>query len=192
MGSEKFEMIQDMECTIVIITEIQGNKDISETYFAMKKPSKYRSEDSETIKIKNGENVWVYNKNTGEVKTGDLSGVCESDFDYRSMLGNKILDKSEKEYVGDEKIEERDCFIVKLTPKQEDAVSQEQEQGQEQDRSRTGAGQEQGQEQRVWVDREFLYPLRIEMTEGIAHMTLEHRDLKFNSGLSDDIFKFES
>lgn len=174
MGSDRFDSIQDMKCTIVVTTEVQGDEDVTETFFAMKKPSRYRSEDKDTIKVKNGENVWVYHKDTGEVKTGDLSGVSEADFGYANFLNPDVLEKSEKEYVGDDEIEGRNCFIVRLIPMDSDSSD------------------ELEQEQKIWVDKEFLYPLRIEMNMGMAHMTLEHRDVKFNSGLSDHLFELES
>ncbi len=168
---DRYKSLEDMKCKIMIRTEVQGNVDVTEVHFAMKKPSKYRTEDSDVINVSNGETTWVYDKNTGETKTGDVSGAPQSVFDYQNMVKSK-LEKSNKEYLGDGKIEGRDCFIVKLVPLEghEDAQS----------------------EQIIWVDKEFWYPLKIEMKEGAAHMTLEYTDLKLNSGLSDDIFELEA
>ncbi|MFP3946326.1 MAG: LolA family protein, partial [Archaeoglobaceae archaeon] len=145
---------------------------VTETRFAFKKPSKYRSEDDEMIKVSNGETVWVCDKSSGKVRAGDLSEVNQPVLDYAGMVQSK-MERSNKEYLGEDKIEGRDCFIARLTPidadEDEDVKS----------------------EQKIWVDREFWYPLRIEMIEGMSHMALYYEDLEFNTGLSDDMFELQ-
>lgn len=168
---DRFELVEDMKCKIIVRTEVEGEVEVTETKFAFKKPSKYRSEDEDIIKVSNGETVWVCDKSSGEVRAGDLSEVNQPVFDYASMVQSK-MEKSNKEYLGEDNIEGRDCFIARLTP--------------------IDATEDIRSEQKIWVDREFWYPLRIEMIEGMSHMALYYEDLEFNTGLSDEMFELDT
>jgi len=172
----RYESLKDMRCTITIKTELMGEIDTKRTFFAMKKPSKYRTEDENIIRIVNGDKITVYNKNTGSIKVSDNREINNNRFemDYGSFVNN-ILEKNKAEYVGDEEIENRNCLVFILTPKEEEEIE-------------TPEIETPEIEQKIWVDKEFWYPLKIE----IENMILEYTDLEFNSGLSDDIFELDT
>lgn len=167
---KKYDSLKDMKCTITVKTDLLGETDVKKTFFAMKKPSKYRTEDENILRIVNGDNITVYNKKTESFKTANVGETNENEFemDYGGIVNN-ILEKNKAEYIGDEMIEGRNCLVFELTPKEK--ISEETE----------------AFEQRIWVDKEFWYPLKIKL----ENMTLEYSDLEFNSDLDDSLFEFD-
>jgi outer membrane lipoprotein-sorting protein len=46
-------------------------------------------------------------------------------------------------------------------------------------------------EQKLWIDKEYWYPLKIEINYGEFNSTIEYKDVKFNTGIPDSFFEFK-
>jgi len=164
---EKYEKMKDMKGTMVLTTEFQGEKQIYVLNFSYKKPDKWRSEDENSITVSNGSVMWRYNKQMNEVVITELPKTPEKpEFDYGKIVKD-MLDKYEIKLIGEENIG-RDCYVIEAKPKEETFLVK----------------------QKLWIDKEFWYPIKIETNFGEFNSTIEYRDVEFNSGISDKEFEF--
>ncbi|WP_456468403.1 outer membrane lipoprotein-sorting protein [Archaeoglobus sp.] len=86
-------------------------------------------------------------------------------FDY-GMIVKGMIENYNIRLLGEESVDNRECYVIEAEPK---------------------SG---GAKMRMWVDREFWYPMRTEMSiEGITTV-VEYRNVSFNSGLDDNLFEY--
>jgi len=162
---EGYKSLKDVKGTLVGTTN-GANHSIS---FAMK-GNKWRSEDENTIQVCNGSVTWIYYKKKNAVVILPPLSKEKQVFDY----GRIIKDLTEKyvlKLVGEERISGKDCYLIEAKPKNE--------------------SHKQIPELKIWVDKEFWYPLRIESDFGMFRLISEYRDVKFNTGISDEEFEFK-
>jgi len=165
---EKYNSIKDMKGTVVVTTSFRGENQIQIVNFAMKKPGKFRSEDENTLTVSDGKTVWTYNKQKNEVVKTELPETPEKpEFDYGKII-KEMLENNKVELLGEEKIANRDCYIIEVRPKNESYYIK----------------------QKLWIDKEFWYPLRMEIYYGKFNSTIEYKDVEFNTGISDKEFEF--
>ena len=173
---EKYNSIKDFKGTLRVTTEVNGKKEVVEYDYVFKKPNKMRVYDKKNgiLTVSNGEKMWVYDENRNEVTVMNISTMVNPDY---GELVKDMLKRYDVKLVGSEKISGRECYVIRLTPKDRRAniVSIE-----------------------MWVDKEFWYPLKIEYniclntTTGrmCGKNTIEYLDIEFNTGVSDDVFYF--
>ena len=132
--------------------------------FWYKKPNKWRSEDANSTTVSNGSVMWIYDKRRIEVTMLKLPEVQEPEFDYGKIVS--MLEKYEIKLLGEENIG-RDCYVIEAKPKEESFLIK----------------------QKLWIDKEFWYPIKVETNFGEFNSTLEYRDVEFNS-IADKEFEF--
>ncbi len=160
---KRYESIKDMSGEFVVTTNYGGEEETYRAKFWMK-GEKYRGDDGKTLTVSNGSVMWIYDREKNEAVRMSFSGE-KPQFDY-GMIIKGLMDSYNVRLLGEEKIDSRDCYVIEAEPK---------------------AG---GAKMKMWVDKEFWYPLRTEMSvEGIKTV-VEYRNVSFNTGLSDDLFEF--
>ena len=160
---KRYESIKDMSGEFVVTTNYGGEEETYKAKFWMK-GEKYRGDDGKTLTVSNGSVMWIYDREKNEAVRMSFSGE-KPQFDY-GMIIKGLMDSYNVRLLGEEKIDSRDCYVIEAEPK---------------------AG---GAKMKMWVDREFWYPLRTEMSvEGIKTV-VEYRNVSFNSGIDDSLFEF--
>ena len=112
--------------------------------------------------------MWIYDKQRNEVTMLKLPETPEKpDFDYGKIVKN-LLEKYEIKLIIEDKISDRDSYVIEAKPKEESFLIKE----------------------KLWIGKQFWYPLRIEMNFGEFNSTIEYRNVEFDIGISDKEFEF--
>lgn len=164
---EKYNTIKDMKGTMVIITDFHGKKKVEEIEFAMKKPGKFWQEGNNYTIVSNGKTMWIYDKSRNEVIKVSLPEKRPK-FDYGEIVKD-LLKRNEVKLLGSDKVDGRDCYVIEVIPKNKTFYV----------------------EQKLWIDKEYWYPLKIEINYGEFNSTIEYKDVKFNTGIPDSFFEFK-
>lgn len=164
---EKYNSTKDMKGVMIVTTNL-GKQQTQTTKFAMKKPNKWKTEDENILTISNGKTMWIYDKQKNEVAKFNLPEVKQPEFDYGKIVKD-MLEKYDIELVGEDKISNRNCYVIELKPKGKDYFIN----------------------QKLWVDKEYWYPLKIEINYGNFSSTVEYKNVEFNAGISDEEFEFK-
>ena len=165
---EKYNQLEDFKGVQRIVVEMYGVKHTQEYEFVFKKPNKMRMYNKEQglLIVSNGKTMWSYDEKNNEVFVMELKQP-EVSPDYGKLVKN-MLEYYDVELLGSEKVLGRDCYVLKLTPRGEGFAST----------------------QKMWIDKEYWYPLRMEMKGKRMNMTMEYTEIEFNTGVSDDVFEF--
>jgi outer membrane lipoprotein-sorting protein len=153
-----------------------------------KKPNKFRAEMLETdnaemagsVHLTDGRQVWVYQPAKNEVVVGEVGPDEPSSFQevIQSMdeTIQQVLDTSEVELAGEESLADRPVYKLEVTPREgEDALLPA------------------GTQATVWVDRERWIVLQAHVVgDLVGEGRLRVRSLELNTGLSDDVFRFQA
>ncbi|MBO8181624.1 MAG: outer membrane lipoprotein carrier protein LolA [Archaeoglobus sp.] len=115
---EKYNSIKDMKGTMVVTTNF-GKKQTQTINFEMKKPNKWKSENERMLTISNGKTMWIYDKQKNEVIKLRLPEIKQPEFDYGKIVKD-MLEKYDLKLVGEEKVSNRDCYVIELKPKGKD------------------------------------------------------------------------
>ena len=118
--------------------------------FEMKKPNKWRSEDERVLTISNGKMMWIYDKQKNEVTKLALPEIKQPEFDYGKIVKD-MVEKYNVRLVGEEKVSDRDCYVVELRPEGKDYFTN----------------------QKLWIDMEYWYPFKIEINYGNFSSTVD-------------------
>jgi len=173
---QKYEQIEDYQGTMVTLTTQTGEGNLTMIAdFKHKKPDKYRlNMSSGMVSVSNGTTVWTYSPEENEVRILTIKGREEQpETDFGNMVKD-MMEKYDVELLGSEEISDRDCYVLKLTPKEE--------------------GNFLGT-QKLWVDKEYWMPIKIETEMKANGKTVKssvlYRDIEFNTGIPDSAFEFE-
>ncbi|ABR55720.1 conserved hypothetical protein [Methanococcus aeolicus Nankai-3] len=161
---EKYDSINDMSCNMVMTVDVNGKPEKIEYTYKYKKPNKSFIENDEFLMASDGKTFYMYDKNKNEYMTMDAPK--QQNNNYGEMI-KSILEMYNPEYVGEEKISNGDCYILKLTTK-----------------NKTGTIASSTGNMKIWVDKEYWQPIKIEFNGG----TIEYQNVKYNTGLDDSIF----
>jgi len=166
---EKYNAIKDFKGILRVTIEGKGGKQITEYEYVFKKPNKMRmyNKDMGTLIVSNGEKAWIYNERKNEVFVMDISQYNQANPDYGKLVKD-MLKHYDVKLLGSEKVSGRDCYIIQLIPKDNKEEA----------------------EAKMWIDKEFWYPLKIEYSIGDVKSTMEYLNVEFNTGVSDDLFQF--
>lgn len=123
---------------------IKGKKEVAEYDYVFKKPNKMRMYNKETgiLVVSNGEKMWIYDEKKNEVVVMDVGKYKQVNPDYGQLVKD-MLKRYDVKLLGSEKVAGRDCYVVQLIPKNNKEV-----------------------EAKMWVDKEFWCPLKIEYSLG--------------------------
>ncbi len=165
---EKYKAVKDMEGTMVTTIYVNGKKIVSVTKFAMKKPDKYWSDSENYTMVSNGTVMWIYDKKRNEVTIMKLPKKKKPKFDYGELIED-LMNNTNVKLLGSEKVSGRDCYVIEVIPKNKTFYV----------------------EQKLWIDKEYWYPLKIESDYGKLKLTIEYKDVKFNTGIPDSLFEFK-
>ncbi|MDI6885767.1 MAG: outer membrane lipoprotein carrier protein LolA [archaeon] len=169
---KKYDAVEDYKGTMVVKTNFQGEVETYEVHFMMKKPSnKYKSEDENLLFVSNGKTTWIYNKKKNVVTKLEIAEERREmpEFDYGEIIKDSF-EKSDIKLIGKEKVSGRECYVIEVTPENNTFYVK----------------------QKLWIDKEFWYPLEIKVDYGEFNSTIEYRNVEFNTGINDEEFEFET
>jgi len=136
--------------------------------FFIKKPDRFRLETEKQVISSDGETVWRYAIPDSQVFVTD----AESDPDF-PLLKDLLFDYVENYshvLLGQEKLDDAECFHVKLIPKEEDSYMTE---------------------MMVWIDSKEWFTRKVEYTDIQGNITTyKLSEIKKNKKIDDDIFAF--
>ncbi len=173
MAEEKYKTVKDMKGTMVVTTNFLGKKKVGVIKFAMKKPDKYWSDSENNTIVSNGTVMWIYDKKKNEVTKIKLPHIKRPKFDYGKLI-EEMLKGNDVKLLGSEKVGGRDCYVIEVIPK-----------------NRTFYSKTLHITSKLWIDKEYWYPLKIELNYGKFSITIEYRNVKFNTGIPDSFFEFK-
>lgn len=167
---ENYETMQDFKGTMIITTNFQGAEEINEIEFLIKKPNKHKSMDKKRseVRIFNGNIMWVLDANKSEAKKLSMGHLKEApQFDYGQIF-TEILKGNEIKLSGHEKIYDEDCYVLEVLPENETNFVK----------------------YSIWVEKERMFPIKIEADFGDFKSKIEYKNIDFNSGVKDNEFEF--
>ncbi len=178
---KKYENVKDYKGTLVLSMSFDGESRESEMDFMYRLPDRSwmkitKGDGAGDIVVSNGTTMWSYNSTASEVTIMELPKIemdNPSQADYGKIIKD-MLKRSDIKMPGSEKIGDRDTFILEMTPK-----------------NLTNATF--FINQKLWIDKETWMPLRIETydKDGKLMMTMEYRNVEFNTGIPDSEFEFK-
>ncbi len=177
-----FEKLTDYQATLDLKYTLAGQDQTVEIKQSFKKPNRHRLEFLAPAELKgqltvfDGETMWTYSPLDKEVLVFDQAGEEVVGQDQRSLISGVLDSVRSAESVkatGRGRIEGRSAYILEVTPstpKGDDLVSL----------------------LKVWVDGATWLPLKVEAYNGAGKVVSSalYKDVKVNSGLADDLFKF--
>ena len=167
---EKYDSINDMSCKMVMTMNVQGNSKTVSYDYKYKKPNKYYMDCDNSTIVSDGKTMYVYDKKQNTYMK--IDAPPQQNGDYGALIKD-MFDLYDIEYAGNEKVSDIECCVLKLTPK-----------------NKTGSMVVNAGALKMWVDKEYWQPLKIEMNGDGFSSTIEYQNVKYNTGLSDDVFKF--
>ena len=174
---EKYNEIEDYRAEVITEIYQNGENTVNEVELKFKKPDKFWIKDKNTgiVTVINGDTSWEYNPQKNEVRVLRLKGREEKQAEMD--FGSIVRDMTERYNIklhGSEKVSSRDCFILELTPKKGKSNIK----------------------QKLWVDKEYWFPVKMEIEMEILNRTIKssvlYKNIEFNTGLSDSEFVFET
>jgi len=163
---EKYDAVEDFKG--ILRVTIEGGKHVMEYEYVFKKPNKMRMYDKERgwLVVSNGEKMWIYDKKKNKVMVMNFTSYNQVNPDYGKLVKDmfKLYDVK---LLGSEDLSGRNCYVIQLTPKDNEKVKV-----------------------KMWVDKEFWYPLKIEYNFNGINTTVEYLNVEFNTGVSDEVFNF--
>lgn len=181
---EKQANIEDYSATVHMTVSVADQVQETEYEIFQKEPDKSKTitlkpeEEAGSVTVYNGKKMWIYDSKTNIVKileTPETNGAAKID-DYATFIA-EMLNESSVSMEGTETIDDRETYVIDLKPKKNisDTVL--------------------AVNMTVWVDVETWMPLKIEMIHEDANQpskaTIEYRNFKVNTGISDEEFEFE-
>ena len=141
----------------------------------VERPDRFRFETKVQTVVTDGETAWNYSRANEQVLVSRYDTVKE-DRSYEKLLFDLILlggysDQYVPRYLGEDKIERKDCYLVELKARAEDEYI-----------TRI----------RLWVDRKLWLVRKVEyvnINEDVTAHILS--DLKVNKDPNDDLFTFQ-
>jgi len=177
----KQDSIKDYSATMVITSSFGGKDEMAKAKIMNKMPGKSRLEYLEPaemagqVMVNDGKTIWSYDPKKNEVtKMGlpEINNTNPSEQDYLQSI-RELLNQTDISYQGTDKFEERSVYLIKASPKKE--------------------GMMMGMHFGIWVDSENWMPLKMETFDKNDTLlsSIEYRDIKFNTGISDSEFEFK-
>ncbi len=167
---DKYESIDVFKATMISTTNFQGEEVAQEMDFLFEKPNKYKcvNKVENFTTISNGEVVWMYNSDKGEVTVEDLEDPKRIlGFDY-GMIFKDLTITNDMSLIGNEKLSGKSCYVIEAIPKNKTAIIS----------------------QDIWIDKESWIPVRIDRDFGDYKSRVEYINISVNTNVSDNEFEF--
>ncbi|AKB41103.1 outer membrane lipoprotein-sorting protein [Methanosarcina mazei] len=167
---EKYESIDVFQATIISTTNFQGEEVVQEMDFLFKKPKEYKCvhKAENLTTVSNGEVVWMYNSNKGEVTVGHLEdSEGFPDFDY-GILFKDLTKTNNLSLIEDMESSGKSCYVIEAMPKNKTSIIS----------------------QDIWIDKESWIPIRIDRDFGDYKSRVEYTNISVNADVSDNEFEF--
>ncbi|WP_456478345.1 outer membrane lipoprotein-sorting protein [Geoglobus ahangari] len=167
---EKYESIEDFRSVVSITFYHNSTANTLEYEYVYKKPNKVKmvSLNEDVTFVSNGEKMWSYDRKSNRVFVFEVGEYTPKAPDYGTIV-EEMLENYNVELVGSERVSGRDCYVIRLTPKNDSM----------------------GGEMEMWVDMEYWFPLKIVQEMPAGKMITEYRNVRFNIGIDDSEFEFE-
>ncbi|WP_167880943.1 outer membrane lipoprotein-sorting protein [Methanococcoides sp. AM1] len=178
---QKSENIEDYSYTMYITSSLDGEDYVLESEMLFKEPRKMKSvviqpaEEAGSLTVSDGETIWTYIPNENTVMQIEMPDISEdAQMDYVGMIGG-ILNESDISFLGIDEFDSRTVYVIRMMPKEETETPFF------------------GSNVKAWIDKETWMPLKYEMYDEDENpmISFEIRNLKVNTGISDDEFEFK-
>jgi outer membrane lipoprotein-sorting protein len=180
---------QDAHGVITVSADIQGNELSATAEVWEKSPNKVRAEVVESsrpelkgmVLVSDGEQAWLYDPAENKVITGNAGEMDlplpEQLLSSMQEIVQEVLDASDVRLEGEEQVAGHATYKLSLTPKEG-----------EQAMALPGNGTA-----TLWVDQERWIVLKASYEAGgLGQGTLEVQSYELNTGVPDDLFRFEA
>lgn len=136
----------------------------------LKKGDRYRVETEAQTIVTDGKTVWTYSADKQQVFIDNMTKSQENPLPRDLLI--KYTDEFKAEFVRNEKVDERDCHVVRLRPRQEDDSF--------------------AKSVTVWVDKKNWIAVKIEQVDLNENMTVyKLQNFAINPALEDQLFAFK-
>ncbi|MFZ3385393.1 MAG: outer membrane lipoprotein-sorting protein [Candidatus Methanoperedens sp.] len=176
---EKQDSIKDYSATMVVSSSFSGKEEMVKAKMMNKMPDKSRIEYLEPaemagrVMVNDGKTIWSYDPEKNEVTRMDMPEIATPpEQDYTQFI-KELLNQTDISYQGTEKFEGRSVYNIKASPRDSSMLM--------------------GMRYNMLVDSENWMPLKIEVFDKNDKLmtSIEYRDIKFNTGISDSEFEFK-
>jgi outer membrane lipoprotein-sorting protein len=177
---------EDAHAVLELSIEGQGMDEELAVEVWEKKPNKFRAEVLETsdpelsgaVSVADGHQVWMYQPSQNEVLAGEVGPGEPSSpremIQFVDEVIQRVLDTSDVKLVGEEEVASRATYKLELTPKDDEEAF-------------LPVGKA-----TLWVDQERWIVLQAHFNgEILGEGWMRVRSFEFNTGLGDDLFRFE-
>ncbi|MAT39244.1 MAG: outer membrane lipoprotein carrier protein LolA [Ectothiorhodospiraceae bacterium] len=168
---EKYESVTDATVLFVqsVSFKVSRAEQTSSGKLYFKKKNQYRIETDTRTVVTDGKTSWSYNPQNKQVIIDDFKE------ESHSMAPDKLLLTFPEDHyvslVGEETLDGEDCYVLKLTPKDENSFT-------------TGM--------KIWVNDDWVIK-RVEVTDiNGATTTYTIKKITFNTGIQASTFHFEA
>lgn len=136
----------------------------------LKKGDRYRVETEAQTIVTDGKTVWTYSADKQQVFIDNMTKSQENPLPRDLLI--KYTDEFKADFVRNEKIDGRDCHVVRLRPRQEDDSF--------------------AKSVTVWVDKKNWIAVKIEQVDLNENMTVyKLQNFAINPALEDQLFAFK-
>ena len=134
----------------------------------IKKPSKFRIENDKQVVVSDGKSIWIYSPENEQVIVDDYRKLEDSSSPERLLF--RYSERYVPKYLGEKRVLGKSCYLIELTPKQEDAEFVQ---------------------MKAWVDRKQWLTLKVECLDFNENMTTYTlSNVRIDSKLEDSLFRF--
>lgn len=162
-----YKDLYDAKAEFSMTEKFSGGKSTSSSGTIMiQKENKYKIKTKSYTLVTDGVTSWSYSPSKKQVVIDNYKD------DGSTFSPNKFLfnypENFYSDYVGDEKVNKKDCYVLKLTPRNKGNIKSA----------------------KVWVDQAEYYIRKITITTSESTKTYTLKSITLNPGLSSSEFKF--
>lgn len=164
---DNYKDLKDAKAEFSMTEKFSGGKSSSSSGTIMiQKENKYKIKTKSYILVTDGITSWSYSPSKKQVVIDNYKD------DGSTFSPNKFLfnypENFYSDYIGDEKVNKKDCFVLKLTPRNKGNIKSA----------------------KIWVDQSEYFIRKITITTSESTKTYTLKSIVLNPGLSSSEFKF--
>lgn len=164
---DNYRDIKDAKAEFSMTEKFSGGKSTSSSGTIMiQKENKYKIKTKSYTLVTDGVTSWSYSPSKKQVVIDNYKD------DGSTFSPNKFLfnypENFYSDYIGDEKVNKKDCFVLKLTPRNKGNIKSA----------------------KIWIDQSEYFIRKISITTSESTKTYTLKTITLNPGLSSSEFKF--
>ncbi len=164
---DNYKDLKDAKAEFSMTEKFSGGKSSSSSGTIMiQKENKYKIKTKSYILVTDGVTSWSYSPSKKQVVIDNYKD------DGSTFSPNKFLfnypENFYSDYIGDEKVNKKDCYVLKLTPRNKGNIKSA----------------------KIWVDQAEYFIRKITITTSESTKTYTLKSIVLNPGLSSSEFKF--